>query len=176
MLKNQQAPSLRLWAVFAAVCAGSLALDLSTKQWAWDTLRPPGGHPVMLWEPTLELAFAYNRGSAFGVVPRLDYPLALLAITAALVGWIVVTARGPGAGRLRLAGAGMIVGGALGNLFDRFFRDDGLGHRGVVDFIKVNFPWGGSWPSFNVADAAIAVGAALLLWSLREPPATPPAS
>lgn len=170
MLKNQQAPSsLRLWAVFAAVCAGSLAFDLATKQWAWDHLR---GQPWVVWAPTLELAFAYNRGSAFGLIPRLDFPLALLGITTLLIAWIVATARSPGAGRLRFAGAGMIVGGALGNLFDRFFRDDGFGHRGVVDFIKVNFPWGGSWPNFNVADAAIAVGAALLLWSLREPAKT----
>lgn len=170
MLKNQQAPfSARLWAVFAVVCAASLALDLWTKQWAWDTLRPPGGRPVMLWDPALELAFAFNRGSAFGLVPRLDYPVALLAITAVMIGWIVVTARSPGAGRLRFAGAGLVVGGALGNLYDRLFRDDGLGHRGVVDFIKVTYPWGGSWPSFNVADAALVVGALALVWSLREP-------
>lgn len=172
MLEKQQ-PPLRpaLWLVFALVGAASLGLDLWTKQWAWDTLRPPGGAPVMLWEPTIELAFAYNRGSAFGLVPRLDYPIALLLVTAAMIGWIVFTARSPGAGRLRFAGAGMIVGGALGNLFDRLFRDDGLGHRGVVDFIKVNFPWGGSWPNFNVADAALVIGVVVLLWTLREPPA-----
>lgn len=167
MLENQQPPATwRLWALFLATGAASLALDLWTKQWAWDTLRP--ARSIMVWDPTLELAFAYNRGSAFGLVRQLDYPLLLLAVTALMVGWVVVTARAPGGGRLRFAAAGMVIGGALGNLHDRLFRDDGLGHRGVVDFIKVNFPWGGSWPSFNIADAALLVGVLLLLWTLRD--------
>ena len=82
-------------------------------------------------------------------------------------GWVVFTAWRLGGGRLALAGAGMIVGGALGNLYDRLFRVDELGQHGVVDFIRVNFPWGGSWPNFNVADAVLVVGLLLLLWSLR---------
>lgn len=168
MLKNQQArPGPRLWAVLAATSAVALALDLWTKQWVWDVLRP-SGRALVLWDPVLELAFAYNRGSAFGVVRQLDFPIALLLLTAALVTWLVVTVRAPGGTPLRFAAAGMIVGGALGNLHDRLFRDDGLGHRGVVDFIRVNFPWGGSWPSFNVADAALVVGVVLLVWTLRE--------
>ncbi len=80
---------------------------------------------------------------------------------------MVFTAWRLGGGRLALAGAGMIVGGALGNLYDRLFRVDELGQHGVVDFIRVNFPWGGSWPNFNVADAVLVVGLLLLLWSLR---------
>ncbi len=170
MLKNQQATPLSLWAAFFAASAGSLALDLWTKQWAWETLRPPGD-AMMLWEPVLELAFAYNRGSAFGVVPRIDTPWLVLVITTVLIGCVVSMAWKQRAGRLGLVGAGMIVGGALGNLHDRMFRVDELGHHGVVDFIRVNFPWGGSWPSFNVADAVLVVGVVFLLWSLREPQA-----
>ena len=171
MLKKQQDPSRApLWALLAGVCAASLALDLWTKQWVWDTLRPTGD-ALVLWAPWLELDFAYNRGSAFGLVARLDYPIALALLTAALIGWIVATARAPGAGRLRFAAAGLVVGGALGNLHDRLLRDDGLGHAGVVDFIRVHLPWGGSWPSFNVADAALLVGVALLVWTMRERPA-----
>ncbi len=170
MLKNLQAPSkLRLWAVLAASCAIWLALDLWTKQWVWDHLRPTG-EAIAVWGETLELEFAFNRGSAFGVVRRLDYPLVLAGLTAAMIAWVLYTARGPGGGRLRSAAAGMIVAGALGNLHDRLLRDDGLGHRGVVDFIRVNFPWGGSWPSFNVADAALVVGVVLLVWTMRERP------
>lgn len=171
MLKNQQVtPTLRLWAVFAAAGAGALALDLWTKQWAWDTLRPPAGQAVVVWDPVLELAFAYNRGSAFGVVREIDSPGLILVITTLLVGWVVFTARGSGAGRLGLAGAGLIVGGALGNLHDRLFRVDARGEHGVVDFIRVNFPWGGSWPNFNVADAALVIGVGLLLLGLRGAP------
>ncbi len=169
MLKNQQASTPALWAGFFGAGAGSLALDLWTKQWAWQTLRPPGD-AVVLWEPVLELSFAYNRGSAFGVVRQFDMPWLVLVITTLLIGCVVWTAWKQGAGRLGLAGAGMIVGGALGNLHDRLLRVDELGHHGVVDFIKVNFPWGGSWPSFNVADATLVVGVLLLVWSLRDRP------
>lgn len=167
MLKNQQASPRALWAALILACAGSLALDLWTKQWAWDTLRPPGG-AVMVWDPLLELSFAYNRGSAFGVVPQIDSPVPVLVITTLLIGWVVMTGWRQRVGRLGLAGAGLIAGGALGNLFDRVFRVDALGQHGVVDFIRVNYPWGGSWPSFNVADAVLVVGVALLLWGLRE--------
>jgi signal peptidase II len=53
---------------------------------------------------------------------------------------------------------GMVSGGALGNLIDRAFREgDGLLGGGVVDFIDLQW-----WPVFNVADAAIVVGALLL--------------
>lgn len=168
MLKNQQAASTaRLWSVFALACAPSLALDLWTKQWAWDVLRP-GGRTVMVIDPLLEFAFAHNRGTSFGVVRQVDYPLMWLAFNVLVIGWVVATLRLPGADRLRFAGAGLIVGGALGNLHDRLLRADALGHRGVVDFIKINFPWGGSWPNFNVADAALLFGVVALAWSLRE--------
>lgn len=169
MLKNQQAPSKpRLLAVLAASCALWLGLDLWTKQWVWDHLRPTG-ETVAVWGQTLELHFAYNLGSAFGVVRRLDYPLVIALLTTAMIGWVIATALGAGASRLRAAAAGMVVAGGLGNLHDRLLRDDGLGHRGVVDFIRVNFPWGGSWPSFNVADAALVIGVVLLVWTLRAP-------
>ncbi len=150
-----------------AACAGALALDLWTKQWVWDHLQAPG-KALVVWDPVLELSFAYNRGSAFGVVRQIDSPWPLVVITALLGAWVIFTAREHGA--LGRAGAGLIVGGALGNLHDRLLRVDALGQHGVVDFIRVNFPWGGSWPNFNVADAALVVGVLLLMWSLRGHP------
>jgi len=62
--------------------------------------------------------------------------------------------------------AGLIAGGAIGNLADRAFRGDaGFLHGAVVDFIDVQW-----WPVFNIADACIVVGAGLLvLASLRAP-------
>lgn len=168
MLKNQQPPSRALWAAFAAACALGLALDLGTKQWAWDTLRPPTGGPVVVWDRVLELSFAYNRGSAFGVVPQLDYPIVLLLITIGLAAWIVALMRSPGASVARFVGGGLVVSGALGNLHDRFLRVDAAGAHGVVDFIRVYYPWGGSWPNFNVADANLVIGVLLLMWSLRS--------
>jgi signal peptidase II len=166
MLENQQPPVRTAhWGPLAAACAGSLALDQWTKQWAWDSLR---GGARMVWEPVLELAFAYNRGSAFGVVRELDRPLLLLAIGGALVAWTIHAVRSAGAGRAGFVGAGLVAGGAFGNLYDRVFRVDELGQRGVVDFIKINYPWGGSWPTFNVADVVLVIGAVLLVYGLRE--------
>jgi signal peptidase II len=60
------------------------------------------------------------------------------------------------------AALGLILGGALGNLSDRLFRGD---HGAVVDFVALHF-----WPTFNVADASIVVGCALLLVSLVRGP------
>lgn len=175
MLENQQGSrNPRLWAVFAVTGATALSLDLWTKQWVWDHLRPTG-RALVLWDPVLELAFAYNRGSAFGLVRQLDYPLVLLALTAGMVAWIVYVTCASRGRWLGFVAGGLVVGGALGNLHDRLFRFDHLGQRGVVDFIQVNYPWGGSWPSFNVADAALVIGVVLLVWALREPAPTPAA-
>jgi signal peptidase II len=64
--------------------------------------------------------------------------------------------------------AGLVAGGALGNLLDRFLRDgEGLLGGRVVDFIDLQW-----WPIFNVADIAICTGAGLLaILSFREPEA-----
>jgi len=54
----------------------------------------------------------------------------------------------------------LVLGGAVGNLIDRLFRENG----GVVDFVDVYYgSW--HWPAFNVADSAICVGAVMLVWS-----------
>jgi signal peptidase II len=78
----------------------------------------------------------------------------LIGALAALV-W-----RAPTLGRAAIIG--LILGGALGNLGDRLFRDD---HGAVVDFVDLHF-----WPTFNVADACITVGCLLLVVSLLRAP------
>ncbi|HVH99015.1 MAG TPA: signal peptidase II [Enhygromyxa sp.] len=170
MLKNQQARRGALLLIGLAAFVVALALDLWTKHWVWTHLRPTG-RVVDVWSPTLELAFALNRGTAFSVVREVEQPLWFLPITAVVVGLsMFIALRTPGVDRLRVAALGLVCGGALGNLHDRLFRVDELGHHGVVDFIKVNYPWGGSWPTFNVADSALVVGTILLMWSLSRAP------
>jgi signal peptidase II len=56
---------------------------------------------------------------------------------------------------------GLVLGGALGNLIDRIFRDPGFLRGGVVDFLSVFAPDGRIWPVFNVADCAIVCGGVL---------------
>ncbi len=64
--------------------------------------------------------------------------------------------------------AGLIAGGAVGNLLDRAFRgDQGFLHGGVVDFIDLQW-----WPVFNVADACVVVGALLLVVASFRAPAS----
>lgn len=182
MLENQQPLGrARRWLLFAGVGAAALALDLASKQWAWDHLRPPPGRPLVLWPGVLELDFAYNQGTAFGIVDHVGRPWWLLIVAALVSVWLVWLVRAASTRRPGIVGAAMILAGTLGNLHDRCFRADELGRPGVVDFIRVYLPWGdtgpwgGVWPSFNVADALLVIGVALLLlWGTRaESPARP---
>jgi signal peptidase II len=97
------------------------------------------------------LAYVENRGVAFGLFAGAG-PMVLVAaaMTLLVLGWHV--ARSPRQPLFQLIAFGLILGGALGNLTDRFR----LGY--VVDFISV-----GWWPNFNLADSAICIGVALML-------------
>ena len=160
MLKNQQH---RLWILAGLSAIVCLGLDLWTKHWVWTELRPTN-RSVEVIPPTLELAFAFNRGTAFSVVRVVDHPMVFLPITLLVLGMAAVLAlRSPGVDRLRVVALGMVSGGALGNLHDRLFRVDAGGNHGVVDFIQVNYPWGGSWPSFNIADTALVIGVGMFV-------------
>jgi signal peptidase II len=127
---------------------------------------PPGGlygpdDVVWLLPGAFRLICHYNTGGAFGWAA--GNVMLFLAATAVLVPILVLTAyqcRGSGA---PLWGLGLIIGGALGNLYDRLF------HPGVRDFLEVINPASGLglWPVFNLADIAIVIGvAAYLVWSL----------
>jgi len=74
-----------------------------------------------------------------------------------LLVWLLVSRRAGGS--LAQSGLAMILGGAAGNAIDRLF------HGGVTDFLEVRLR-GYVWPAFNVADAAISIGAALVLIEL----------
>ncbi len=181
-------PSLRLsrehlrpLAWFAATSVLGGGCDLQTKAWAERTLAALPGKSMAVIEPWVELSLSYNRGTAFSVVRDLGaarwlFGIVALAVVVMLVVMLVRT-RGD---RLDALALGAIAGGALGNGIDRIFRLTPDGGTGVVDFVKLNYPWGGSWPVFNVADVLVAVGVAVLL--LRrvvrraDPPAQQPAA
>ena len=136
----------------ATVAATVVALDQATKWWALVTLD--GGRAIDLIG-TLRLRLVFNRGAAFGLGSRFAPLLAILAVVV-----VVVLVREGGAlqGRIARFSMGLVLGGALGNLSDRLFRDGGgfLGGA-VVDFVDLQW-----WPVFNMADTAITVGAGLL--------------
>ncbi len=146
------------------IVVGVVALDQATKAWAVHTLP---GSPVTLIDGTLELALARNTGSAFSLFQTLTPVVAILAVAIALVLVRVVRRTHE---RTVLIALALVLGGALGNLIDRLFRSPGWLRGAVVDFIHLR-----DWPTFNVADSAITIGAVLLVaWSLfggrtREP-------
>jgi signal peptidase II len=142
-----------------------IALDQLTKHGILASFRP-GEERVLL--PVLSLVLAFNTGAAFSFLAGQDgwqrWLFTLIAIAAC--GFMLWLLRRGGT-RWLCAGLALIVGGALGNLYDRLT----LGH--VVDFILVHY---GTWtfPAFNVADSAITIGAgALILDGFRHAGARP---
>lgn len=143
----------------AAVAAAVLALDQLTKTWAVHALDDR--NIDLFW--TLRLHLTRNRGAAFSLGLGSGGLIAILAIGVVLV--LIALGRGIDS-RVGAVSLGLVLGGALGNLTDRFLRDtDGFLGGAVVDFIDLQW-----WPIFNVADIGVTVGGVLLvLVTAREP-------
>ena len=145
-----------LWVALLVVVA-----DQATKWWAVNRLS--GGEIIeVLW--TLRFNLFYNTGVAFslGSDDGIGPWISVLAIGVVVAVSFGATSRY----RLGAVASGLISGGAVGNLLDRAFRgDQGFLHGAVIDFVDLQW-----WPVFNVADAAIVVGAILLvIASFRVP-------
>ena len=141
---------LRLLLMVAALVLG---LDVLTKVLAVKLLVP--GQPVEIIGDTITWTLVRNSGAAFSMATGYTWVLTLIA-TGVVLGIIWM-------GRRLVSlwwalGLGMILGGAVGNLMDRFFRAPGPLRGHVVDFLSV-----GWWPVFNVADSAVVCGAVLLV-------------
>ncbi|AFM17269.1 signal peptidase II [Mycolicibacterium chubuense NBB4] len=136
-----------------AVAGIVLLADVVTKVLAVKLLTP--GEPVPIIGDTVTWTLVRNSGAAFSMATGYTWVLTLVA-TGVVVGIIWM-------GRRLVSpwwalGLGMILGGALGNLMDRFFRSPGPLRGHVVDFLSI-----GWWPVFNVADPAVVGGAILLV-------------
>jgi signal peptidase II len=155
---------LRRLAWFAATGLLGGGCDLQTKAWAERTLATLPGKTMTVIDPWLDLSLAYNRGTAFSVVRDLGAGRWILGVVAlAVVVMLVVMLVRSRGDRLDALALGAIAGGAIGNGIDRVFRLTPDGGTGVIDFVKLNYPWGGSWPTFNVADVLVALGVAVLM-------------
>jgi signal peptidase II len=136
------------------VSAAVLAADLASKAAVVATLRPG---EERAYSSFFSLVLTYNTGAAFSMFADGDgwqrWLFAGIAVAAAVL-ISVLLKRGGHA--LYCLGLSLILGGALGNLWDR------LAIGRVVDFLLFHYErW--AWPAFNVADSAITVGAALLI-------------
>ncbi len=135
-------------ALGAAVIAGA---DQLSKYWIVHQVKLPEKRQIEI-SGIFDLTFVQNYGASFGMLHGMRWPLALLssAVAIALLYWLGNLKR-----RMAAIGVAFVVGGALGNLYDR------LAYGYVVDFLDFSglyFPW-----VFNIADAAINVGIAFIL-------------
>ncbi|WP_231114670.1 signal peptidase II [Lentzea aerocolonigenes] len=139
--------------ILAILAAGVLALDVLTKVLSVAFLE--GADPIKLFGGVLYLTFVRNPGAAFGMAEGMTWILALIALgVAGFILWISRNLRSqPWA-----VGLGLVLGGAVGNLADRLFREPGPMRGHVVDFLSLFDPFGRVWPVFNVADMAIVCG------------------
>jgi signal peptidase II len=150
--------ALLFWPVLAVVGL----VDMLTKAIAVQELVPPRiPHPLL--GNLVRFTLVYNPGAAFGlhVGPQSRWIFTALTIVALVIlgRLYLATNRGDYPRVLALA---LVCAGAVGNLLDRLRSD-----LGVVDFIDVGF--GDSrWPTFNVADMAVSVGAVLLAYVLWQ--------
>jgi len=145
-------PSALIWLWLSAIV---IALDLITKILADSLLNYGQPVPVL---PVFDLTLLYNPGAAFSFLAGEDgwQRWFFTAIAVGVSTMLVIWMRGlPRTNRWLGIALALILGGALGNLYDR------LVHGHVIDFISVH--WGSSYfPAFNIADSAITVGAIML--------------
>jgi signal peptidase II len=145
-----------------AVAAAVVAVDHLTK---WLALRELAGRDIDL-VATLRLHLVFNNGAAFGLGSKFAPLIALAAVG------VVVVLLGVGRrlqGLVPAVAVAAIVGGAVGNLLDRLFRDgDGFLGGAVVDFIDLQW-----WPVFNVADIAVTLGALTVAMTVSRNPQEP---
>ena len=133
-----------------------IVLDLASKFWVSAVLTYNAPVEVL---PVFDLRLLHNTGAAFSFLAaaagwqRWLFAAIAIVVSFFILRWLRET---PKSARVLASGYAMILGGALGNLFDRIV------HGYVVDFISVHYA-GWYFPAFNIADMAITCGAALLI-------------
>ncbi|MFO7188332.1 MAG: signal peptidase II [Pseudomonadota bacterium] len=139
-----------------ALAAAVAVADQLTKWWIEAVLEP--GERITV-APFFDLVLAFNRGAAFSFLADASgwqrvFFIAVAVVASAVILYLLRKHQGE---RLFSFGLALILGGALGNLWDRLV----LGH--VVDFLLLH-AYGYHWPAFNLADSAITLGAGLLIY------------
>lgn len=154
----------------AWVAALIVALDQALKYWVVHVLRLDRVHEIDLLPPWLNLRMAWNQGVNFGLMSSdagvMRWVLIGVAVAISVWVWIWIWRSAPGL--LARISAGLLIGGALGNVIDR------LAYGAVADFLNMSLPnWRNPY-SFNVADIAIFAGAIGLVLMPQSKPEVPP--
>lgn len=132
-----------------------IILDQASKQWA-ELVLSRGQIEVLSW---FNFTLAYNRGAAFSFLADAGGWQRYFFLGIGLVAVIIIVAwlrKLRADATQNAAGLALILGGAIGNLYDRAL----YGH--VIDFIDWHYA-GWHWPAFNLADSAIMIGAVLVV-------------
>ncbi len=146
-------PPKKAWRLLYALALSVWVIDFTTKTWAVSQLLD--GDPVKVLGTFLQLNLTRNPGAAFNFAAGSTIFLSLLAIIVSVVinyyapkidsnGWAVTL--------------GLLLGGVLGNLTDRLFREPGFLKGHVIDWIELP-----NWPIFNVADSAIVIASVIAI-------------
>ena len=134
--------------------------DFATKAWALTSLS---SEPRKILGSFLQLTLVHNSGAAFSFATGFTLAFSLLAL--AVVVAVIYFAPKITSGGWQLC-IGLLLGGVLGNLTDRIFREPSFLSGHVIDWIQIP-----SWPVFNIADSAICVAAFIaFVLSLRNVP------
>jgi len=139
-------------ALTAVVALAVLIIDQLTKRWALSALSGSASRDVG-W--TLQWDLPRNSGMAFSQAQGIGPFIGIVAMLVVL--WLAWSTRSM-TSKLASVAAGLVAGGALGNLADRVFRGGRLLHGSVIDFIDLQW-----FPIFNVADMAIDIGGVLFV-------------
>jgi len=176
-------PSSRGWLIFATIAVAAAATDLITKEAIFRGLGMPGTNPpVTIIAGVLWLETNLNEGALFGMGQGMG--MVFSAVSMAAIGGILAMMSRPATRRdpWLVWALGLIVGGIIGNLYDRLglpglawhapLERVGTPVRAVRDWIHVVVPGVIDWPIFNLADSWLVIGAALLLLASLRAPAT----
>lgn len=162
--EGRAALTVRTWRTLFSVAWFVWILDLATKIWAVSALshRPN----IKVLGSFFQLSFARNSGAAFSFATGGTIFLSIFGLVVLSVifyystritskGWAVVL--------------GLVMGGIIGNLIDRIFREPGMLRGHVIDWMQLPH-----WPIFNIADSAIVIAAliSMVLSARNIPPIT----
>ncbi|WP_123053544.1 signal peptidase II [Clostridium sp. JN-1] len=134
-----------------------LILDRLTKLWALNVLTAVP--EIVVIKNFLSFSYLENRGAAFGILQN-KVSLLVIVTLVVVIGIIYYLIKYKPSSRLLKLSLSLIIGGALGNLFDRIF------YKYVVDFILIHYKDVFYFPTFNAADMAVVIGTFLLIFYL----------
>ena len=162
--EGRTALTVRTWRILFSVAWTVWILDLATKIWAVNNLSFKSN--IKVFGEFFQLTLIRNPGAAFSFATGATIFLSLFSLVVMVVvlyyspkitsrGWAVVL--------------GLVLGGILGNMVDRIFREPGVLRGHVIDWLQLP-----NWPVFNIADMAIVTAALLsmVLTARNIPPIT----